>query len=217
VYIDETGHSIDSLWQLENERKRNPQWSTWYIPEFAAYEGDIPSDSESKPFSLPGARQRGKKKEKTALVRSKKRFRDPDGPKPRKAIMHEEDDNDEYDGMPGLMSVSESSDDEGGPETDSDSDEEDQDEEEEDDESEWEGIENSKMNAMLAEAMREYKRRGGKVPPWTEESESPDGDKDVNVNIRTNPFMKMLRSFAGEHALLAAVQSIRNIDLSLNK
>jgi hypothetical protein len=205
VYIDETGQSIDSLWQIENERKPNPQWSTWYIPEFAAYEGDIPSDSESKPFSLPGTRQR-KKKEKTALVRSKKRFRDPDGPRPRKAIMQEEDDDDpEYAEMPGLMSVSASSDDEGGPETDSDSDEEDQDEEEEDDESEWEGIENSKMNALLTEAMREYKRRGGKVPPWTEESEGPEGDKDSTPNVRINPFMKMLRSFAGGQKLFATV------------
>jgi hypothetical protein len=202
VYIDETGQSIDSLWQIENERKPNPQWSTWYIPEFAAYAGDIPSDSESKPFSLPGARQRGKKKEKTALVRGKRRFRDPDGPRPRRAIMNEEDDNDEYDGMPGLMSVSASSDDEGGPESESDADDDEEDEEEEDDESEWEGTENSKMNAMLAEAMREYKRRNGKLPEWTEDGEIRGGDKDFSGNLKTNPFMKMLRSFAGEHSYL---------------
>jgi len=148
------------------------------------------------PFSLPGARK--KKKEKSALMRPKRKFRDPDGPRPRKAIMQEEDDDDgEYDGMPGLMSVSESSDDEGGPQTDSDSDD-DEDEDEEEDESEWEGSENKQMQSLLLEAMREYQRRGGKVPPWTDESENSTGNDKTTGNMKSNPFMKMLRSFAGK-------------------
>jgi major membrane immunogen (membrane-anchored lipoprotein) len=112
--------------------------------------------------------------------------------------MNEEDDDGEYEGMPGLVSVSESSDDGGVPETESGSDEDEQGDEEDDDESDWEGMESSKMHAMLAEAMREYKRRNGKVPPWTEDSENSGDDKDFNGNLKTNPFMKMLRSFAGE-------------------
>ena len=198
TYTDETGHSIDALWQLEEERLSKPQYSTWTIPAEVMYGDDIPSDVD-EPF-LPNAasrRSEKKKKEKTALVKQKKRFRDPEGRRPRMAIMAEdEEDGDEYLGMPGLMSVSESSDD---GIAESSSDDEDEDDEEEEDESEWEGDERNKMQAMLAEAMREFQRKGGKIPPWTEESEVPGGDGKVpSGNMKSNPFMKMLRSFAGQ-------------------
>lgn len=202
MYIDEAGHSIDSLWQLETERESNPQYSTWYIPEAVAYGVDIPSESEEPtPFSLPGAAHRRaekKKKEKTALVKPKKRFRDPEGRQPRKAIMAEEEDDDgEFEGMPGLMSVSESSDDE--LVEPSSEEEDDDDDEEDDDESEWERDDATKMQRMLAEAMLEYQRRGGVLPPWTDESDVPGADeKAVPGNMKKNPFIKMLRTFAGE-------------------
>ncbi|KIM23269.1 hypothetical protein M408DRAFT_332459 [Serendipita vermifera MAFF 305830] len=198
VYVDETGHSIDALWQLESERQAKPQYSTWFIPEEVAYGADIPSDSEDpKSFTLPNAERRRaekKRKDKSALVRQKKRFRKPDGPRPRKAITQdEEDDGSEFEGMPGLMSVSESSDDEFLDESSSEEEEEEE-EEEEDDESEWEGREAETMRFLLSQAM-DYQRRGGKLPPWTDASE--DLSKEVPNSMKANPFMKMLRSFAG--------------------
>ena len=132
-------------------------------------------------------------------MRGKKQFRNADRPRLRKAIRQEEENDSEYDGMPGLMSVSGSSDEEGSSEAESVTDED-----EESDggvESEWEGDEGRTMQALLNEAIREYQRSGDKVPPWTEESERPGGDTSFTGSLKSNPFMRMLRSFTGEHPL----------------
>jgi hypothetical protein len=107
-----------------------------------------------------------------------------------------EDDGD-YDDLPELMTVTESSTD-GHRTLSSDRPESEDDSEsgEDGEESEWEDEEKKQINGMLAEAMREYTRRGGKLPPWTQESEEGT-DKESRGNLKANPFLKMLRTYAG--------------------
>lgn len=111
--------------------------------------------------------------------------------------MPDDGDDEGYDDMPDLMTVSESSEDGHRPFTSNEEESGDDSESGEDgEESEWEDEEKRQINGMLAEAMREYTRRGGKLPPWTQESEEGT-DKENKGNLKANPFLKMLRTYAG--------------------
>ena len=62
AYLDVTSHTVDELWQLEDDRHPRPQWSTWDIPELADYE-DISSEEEegNASFNSNGVVARGSK------------------------------------------------------------------------------------------------------------------------------------------------------------
>lgn len=194
--MDETGHNIDTLWRLEAEREITPSYSTWFIPEASAYADDLSSEDEQAPYPFYAQRSRPK-----PVQRQRHSYRKPKNREPavRKAITADDGgEDDEYDDMPGLMSVSESSDDGHRPMTseEGESDEDSESEGDEGSESEWEDEEKRQINGMLADAMREYTRRNGKLPPWTQESDEGK-DKENKGNLKANPFLKMLRTYMG--------------------
>ena len=111
-----------------------------------------------------------------------------------------------YDGMPGLMSVSSSEDDGMPMYTDEDTSEESEEDEssdndlaEQEEESEYDENEVDIMETLLIEAMREYRNQGSKLPPWTHDQEdNPSNDASRwNGSLKTNPILKMLRSYIG--------------------
>jgi hypothetical protein len=169
-----------------------PSYSTWYIPEAAAYADDLSSEDEKAPYPFYAPRTRPKHLQRQRNVhRPKNREHNV-----RKAIMPDnEDDEEGVDDIPDLISVSESSEDGHRPFTDQES-ADDSESGDDGEESEWEDEEKKQINGMLAEAMREYTRRGGKLPPWTQESEEGT-DKENKGNLKANPFLKMLRTYAG--------------------
>ena len=181
AYLDVTSHTVDELWQLEDDRHPCPQWSTWDIPELADYE-DISSEEEecSASCTANGAaarRSKGKSKKQTnvrpdALVR-KKRTRG--GANPYRPAITEG-----YDVMPDLTSCSSSSEDfytdvEDGREKNSDA------EWGSDVESSYDSHEKSVLERLMKEA------QDATSAAW----ESGTGKKD------NNPFIRLLSNLRG--------------------
>lgn len=201
VYYDVTDetHTVDSLWRLEDELDCKPSYSTWYIPDCAAYGGEVSSEDEKLIFPGDPKRKQGK----NALARSKKR---PGGmSRSRAAIMLGDAEEENFNDMPDLMLVVSSDDDEmplytdEGTSEESEGDESSEEEElVDEEESEYEGNEIRTMEALVAEAVEEFHIRGNKLPAWTQETEDSQGtDSSAEGSLKSNPILKMLRSYIG--------------------
>ncbi|KAG9020439.1 hypothetical protein FS842_007324, partial [Serendipita sp. 407] len=184
LYVGETGHSVDVLWKLEYERSIKPTYAIWRIPELAAYASDISSEDESLAL-------RDEQRDRLSLVPLRRRSGDIIKTRFRKTTSRHIDEED--DDMPALVSVSGSSDD--GEATDSSL--EWSDGEGGGVESEWEKDEKQEMDRMLNEAIGEYRKRNGKLPLWTVHCDDLEGQDPTHGNLRSNPFLKMLRTFTG--------------------
>lgn len=160
---------IDTLWQLQNALKRTPRWHSFKITGLANDE-DSDYDSDGPPKLTPI----GKKREKKQL----------------QITRGGEDGSD--DSMPGLQSVSNSSDDE---ESDEDSaSEDDDDDDDSDDESGYDTEQEDEMRDMLREAMdtaieADFFALNADAPPELD----PLAD-----DRKSNPFLKLLGSLRGE-------------------
>ncbi|KAG8757200.1 hypothetical protein FRC14_002271 [Serendipita sp. 396] len=184
LYVEETGHSVDVLWKLEYERSTKPTYAIWRIPELAAYASDISSEDESLAL-------RDEQRDRLSLVPLRRRSGDIIKTRFRKTTSRHIDEED--DDMPALVSVSGSSDD--GEATDSSL--ELSDGEGGGVESEWEKDEKQEMDRMLNEAIGEYRKRNGKLPLWTTHCDDLGGQDSISGNLRSNPFLKMLRTLTG--------------------
>ncbi|KAF8904426.1 hypothetical protein CPB84DRAFT_1727744 [Gymnopilus junonius] len=165
-YIAVSGEEIDFLWQLQDAFDYAPQWSASRLP-------DISEDSEDD--ELFPQRPRGKS-----------------GKKPKKRLAITNGDSDSNDSMPGLQSVSNTSDDDNFDTTDGDS--ESEEEESEDDDSGYNTEEEDEIRDMLREAMD-----AAHEADWFDSGTSaPEGiDPFAQEDRKGNPFLKLLGSLRG--------------------
>ncbi|KAF8844311.1 hypothetical protein BDN67DRAFT_765829 [Paxillus ammoniavirescens] len=176
---------VDSLWQLDEALRRTPQWSSFYMPNLRTYAYD--SDDEGMPNSLvksTGPKRNGTKK------RQKKLLAITDG--------HADDDDDDVDSnssMPGLQSVSDSSeesnedilgfDNDAEPSEDDDSDY--------DDESDYDSEEEELYRTMLREAMDTAMA----IPEFFDPKTAVPEFDALTEERKGNPFLKLLGSLRG--------------------
>ncbi|TFK44345.1 hypothetical protein BDQ12DRAFT_672818 [Crucibulum laeve] len=163
-YQSTAGQTIDSLWGLDGALDSTPQWSSYYMPSI--------KDSDDDSDGLPAL----------ALVKGKGKAQ-----KKRLTVTNGAAD-DSYESMPGLQSVSNSSDDES--DEDENSDEESEDES---DESGYDTEQEEEIREMLREAMDTAHNTA-----WIDSANAPPGiDPFLQEDHKGNPFLKLLGSLRG--------------------
>ncbi|KIM69786.1 hypothetical protein SCLCIDRAFT_1208320 [Scleroderma citrinum Foug A] len=165
---------IDNLWQLEDAHRRTPQWSVVYMPDFPMSDYDSGSEDATTGLVKRDPRRNELKKQQRKLL----------------AITDGRAD-DSYDDMPGLRSVSDTSD-----ESDADYDSDDDDEggdDDDDDETAYDEEEDVVYRNFHREAMDaartipEFLYRNAHVPEFDAMAEE----------CKENPFFKILSSLQG--------------------
>jgi len=176
-YLGVSSVFIDNLWQLEDVHRRTPQWSVVYVPSFPM--SDYDSGSEDATTALvKNSRKNGLKKQQRKLL----------------AITDGRSD-DSYDDMPGLRSVSDTSDES---DTDYDTDDDEggnEEDDDDDDETAYDPEEEEVYRNFLREAMDaamaipEFSDRNAHVPEFDAMAEE----------CKENPFLKLLSSLRGSN------------------
>ncbi|KDR75158.1 hypothetical protein GALMADRAFT_249095 [Galerina marginata CBS 339.88] len=165
-YVTVSGEDIDVLWQLDGAFDYAPQWSAYAVMP------DIDEESDDDLFpGRPGAKSKSKSKKKTLAITAGS---DSDG------------------SMPGLQSVSNTSDDE-----DSDLESDDEDEEEEDASDDESGY-NTEEEDELRELHREAMDAALEADWLNSDPNAPAGiDPFLQEDRKGNPFLKILGSLRG--------------------
>ena len=165
-YVSVSGEDIDTLWQLQGALDYAPQWSASWLPNI----------SEESDDELP-QRSRGKQGKKQA----------------KRLALTNGGDSDSNGSMPGLQSVSNTSDDDDFDTSDSESEAEDE-ESDDDDDSGYNTEEEDEMREMYREAMD-----AAHEADWFDASASaPAGiDPFAEDERKGNPFLKLLGSLRG--------------------
>lgn len=181
-YISVSGEDMDSLWHLEEAFNYAPQWSSYAMPGISEE-----SDSDA-PWK------------KTALVKKSNK-------KSRLAITNGSDSDSS---MPGLQSVSNTSDDDDDDDDDDDSESE-SDEESDDDQAGYNTEEEDENRDMLREAMdiaHEADWISGTDLP-------PEIDPFLQEDRKGNPFLKLLGSLRGRFYRIVVLTSTEHVVLQV--
>lgn len=166
---------IDNLWQLEDAHRRTPQWSVVYMPDFPMSDYDSGSEDATTGLVKRDPRRNELKKQQRKLL----------------AITDGRAD-DSYDDMPGLRSVSDTSDES---DADYDSDDDDEGGDDDDDETAYDEEEDVVYRNFHREAMDaartipEFLDRNAHVPEFDAMAEE----------CKENPFFKILSSLQGSN------------------
>ncbi|KAH7924249.1 hypothetical protein BV22DRAFT_1035310 [Leucogyrophana mollusca] len=179
-YKSVSNMSIDTLWQLDEALRRTPQWSAFYMPNMGGLDSD--SDADHPPDLLPIKSKRGK----SGPAKSARKLL---------AITDGRADDDSDGSMPGLQSVSDSSDesdhlydsDDPGDGQSAYSDDYD------DDDSEYDSEEEEQYRDLLREAMDTAMAIPEFFDPKTEIPEF----EAMAEERKGNPFLKLLGSLRG--------------------
>ena len=167
--------SIDSLWQLEDAHRRTPQWTAVFTPNLAIPNYDSDGEDLTKSLVKSGSRKNGSKQQRKLLAITDGRT------------------DDGYESMPGLQSVSDTSDDGDTDYNDTDEEGDDDDGDDDDDETAYDSEEEELYRNFLREAMDaamaipEFFDRKVDVPEFDTMAEERKG----------NPFLKLLSSLRG--------------------
>ncbi|KIK92133.1 hypothetical protein PAXRUDRAFT_830231 [Paxillus rubicundulus Ve08.2h10] len=181
-YKSTSNQSVDSLWQLDEALRRTPQWSSFYMPNLRTYA----YDSDDQGMSNALVKSTGPKRNETKK-RQKKLLAITDG--------RADDDDDSNGSMPGLQSVSDSSDESDedmfGPDNDAEFYEDD--DSGYDDESDYDSEDEELYRSMLREAMDTAMA----IPEFFDPKTAVPEFDALTEEGKGNPFLKLLGSLRG--------------------